>query len=105
MRPFSEKKDNIVEIINEFYFLIFGSVLLHLNDEENWTDLAQSIYMYAITSNTLVITIIITGTTSFLSLGALFIKIKHILKKCKKTKAVKIQQDPTPDSVRSLSHF
>ena len=54
-RPFKEAKDNIIEIINEIFFLILLSSLIYLNWEENWNDIKTTAYIWIITSNNIIV--------------------------------------------------
>ena len=58
LRPFKEYKDNIVEIVNETYFLSLLSFLIYLNTESYWSSTIISIYMWTISSNSMVLFII-----------------------------------------------
>ena len=44
LRPYKEIKSNIIEIINEIYYLIFLSSLIFLNEEKNWNSTKSSVY-------------------------------------------------------------
>ena len=59
IRPYIQVKGNMIEIINEIYFLLLLSYLLFWNRESEWTPLLTSIYCYLITSNSIVNFIII----------------------------------------------
>ena len=43
-RPYKEIKSNIIEIINETYFLIFLASLIFLNEENDWNSTKTLIY-------------------------------------------------------------
>ena len=58
MRPFWQFKDNLIEIVNEIYFLLLLSALIHLNVESYWSSTATSVYMWSISSNTMTIFLI-----------------------------------------------
>ena len=59
VRPFESAKDNLIEILNEIYFSVLLSSLIYLNSEKNWSSTTTAIYMWVITSNTILIFIII----------------------------------------------
>ena len=65
IRPFSETKGNIIEIINEIYFLALLSSLIYLNSENDWNNIRTNIYSWFLTSNTIVIFFIIFGKIKF----------------------------------------
>ena len=58
MRPFWQIKDNLIEIINEIYFLLLLSALIYLNVESYWSSTTTSIYMWSISSNNMTIFLI-----------------------------------------------
>ena len=58
MRPFWQIKDNLIEIVNEIYFLLLLSALIYLNEESYWSSSATLIYMWSISSNTMVVFLI-----------------------------------------------
>ena len=61
IRPFSEIKWNIIEIMNEVYFLALLSSLIYLNTEDNWSQSKIDFYTSFLTSNTIMAFIIILG--------------------------------------------
>ena len=61
IRPFDEVKCNIIEIMNEVYFLALLSSLIYLNTEENWSQTITNFYMLFLTSNTIMTFLIIFG--------------------------------------------
>ena len=58
MRPFWQFKDNLIEIINEIYFLWLLSALIYLNVESYWSSTSTSIYMWSVCSNSMVVFVI-----------------------------------------------
>ena len=66
LRPFEEKKNNIIEIINEIFFSVLLSSLLYLKSESDWNSKITDIYMWIIMSNTLIIFIIIISKSYFI---------------------------------------
>ena len=61
VRPFIERKNNIIECINETYFSILLIALIFLNNEGDWSQTYISICVYFISSNSIVVFIIILG--------------------------------------------
>ena len=66
IRPYKEIKSNVIEIVNEIYFLIFLASLIFLNEENDWNSTKTLIYWCAITFNIFVIMIIIMSRFYFL---------------------------------------
>ena len=69
LRPFEDAKDNVIDIMNEVFFIGFSSSLFYFNTESKWSNFASSAYMWAITANTLLITAVI-----LIALGVQLIK-------------------------------
>ena len=67
MRPFRQFKDNLIEIVNEIYFLLLLSALIYFNVESYWNSTSTSIYMWSISSNTM--------TVFLITISKLFFKI------------------------------
>ena len=61
VHPFKEVKWNIIEIINEIYFLLHLSFLIHFNTKDIWKSHLITAYCMTITSNSLVVLAIILG--------------------------------------------
>ena len=59
LRPFIETKGNIIEIMNEVYFIFLLNSLSHLDSKENWTSTNSNIYIWVIVSNNIWIFIIV----------------------------------------------
>ena len=51
LRPYNETKYNIIEIMNEFIFLLLLSALLVFNTESDWTKTSAYIYMQILSFN------------------------------------------------------
>ena len=54
LRPYVEAKDNIIEIMNEVYFLLLLFLLIFFNSESDWSSITTSAYMWTISSNSIV---------------------------------------------------
>ena len=54
VRPFVSKKNNIIELCNEIFFIFLLSSLTHFNSKEAWNSQITQIYMWIITSNSFV---------------------------------------------------
>ena len=65
MRPFSEKKGNVIEILNEIYFFLLLFSLVFMYQESNWSSTKISIYIWAIASNSIVILLLISSKITF----------------------------------------
>ena len=61
IRPYKNSKENLIEILNEFYFLFLIVYLIAINIESEWSTLKENIYLYVLVSNTLVVFIIVLG--------------------------------------------
>ena len=59
LRPFKEFKVNFIEIMNEAYFLLLLSLLIHFNTESYWSSTFTAIYMWLVVSNSIAVFIII----------------------------------------------
>ena len=67
MRPFWQIKNNLIEIVNDIYFLLLLSALIYFNVESYWSSTTTSIYMWSISSNTM--------TVFLITISKLFCKI------------------------------
>ena len=61
IRPYKNLKENLIEILNEFYFLFLITYLIAINTESEWSTLKENIYLYVLVSNTLVTFMIVLG--------------------------------------------
>ena len=61
LRPFTEIKSNLIEIVNEVYFFVLLSSLAYFNTENNWNSFITDIYIWTITSNSMMMFWIIGG--------------------------------------------
>ena len=68
LRPFEEKWNNIIEIVNEIFFSILLNSLIFLNTESAWSSTVTDIYMWLIMSNTITIFIVIVCKCYFVIL-------------------------------------
>ena len=59
IHPFKETKCNIIEIVNEMYYILLLSSLIYLNSKQKWKSVLITIYSTIITSNSIVVLFII----------------------------------------------
>lgn len=60
-RPFEQKSNNLIEILNEVYFFVLLSLLLHFNLLSRWSKVVQNAYIYLILTNSLIVALISVG--------------------------------------------
>ncbi|CAI2382759.1 unnamed protein product [Moneuplotes crassus] len=60
VRPFQEKANNLIELINEIIFSLLTCVLLQVNTESRWTGIIQTVFVMAMMANTVIVTMILT---------------------------------------------
>ena len=58
-RPYIEVKANIIEIINETFFITAFALLLHYNSADKWTGTPTTVYIWILTSNNMISFIVI----------------------------------------------
>ena len=58
-RPFNETKNNIIEIVNEWFYLLLVSLLLYFNSIDRWSETIKNVYLFIIIANSLVLISII----------------------------------------------
>ena len=51
LRPYSEIKSNIIEAVNEIYFIVMLGSLFYYNSESRWSSTPTSAYTWVMTSN------------------------------------------------------
>lgn len=61
LRPMENKRDNLVELVNEALFTLFSGGLLYLNKQERWSEALENSYIYGILANSIVILIVMIG--------------------------------------------
>ena len=59
--PFLETKWNIIEWVNEVFFIFLLSYLLLTNDESDWTNSITSAYTWTVATNSITVCIIVIG--------------------------------------------
>ena len=62
LRAFKRVVDNIIDIMNEVYFLVFLTILVFYNKESHWDSSTSDAFLYLIVSNSCVILTLITGS-------------------------------------------
>ena len=60
-RPFKEVKSNIIEIFNEWFYLLLLFILLFCNSPSTWTDFMEKFYLGIILTNSFTIISILVG--------------------------------------------
>ena len=71
-RPYKERKENIIEIINEIYFTLFLSTFMALNYEDDWNSFKISVYIWTHVSNFVMVFIIVFGKLFIPKIFSLF---------------------------------
>ena len=90
LRAFKRVTDNIIDIMNEVYFLVLLIILIFYNKESHWDLSTSYAYLYLIMSNFCVILTLMLGTPFHSHLASAIITI---IKKVKK-KWQKKDQEP-----------
>ena len=86
VRPFDETKWNIIEALNEVYFTFLFVLFCILNTENDWNSEKIKIFMWVLSSNTMMILVISISKSCFPKIivdTAIFV-IKSIKSKCQK---------------------
>ena len=60
IRPFEEKTNNIVEIVNELMFTVMISMLVYYNKPSRWNSKIKEVFVLMIMSNSASVTFILT---------------------------------------------
>jgi hypothetical protein len=95
VRPFDNFKDNLVEAVNDVYYVGFSAFLIFINEESDWSDNLANNLTFVLLMNTL----IVTGIQSAFLIGTI---TKAILNKFKKPSATVIQ-DPSLVNNQSMA--
>jgi hypothetical protein len=61
VRPFEEKLNSVIEILNEFFFSFLLGVLFFMNSEAAWTGFRSSMYIWIMMANSIVLVLILAG--------------------------------------------
>ena len=64
LRPFKKVTDNLIEIMNEVFFMVLLSLLVFLNKSDEWDSATKNVYLNIIISNSCVILLLMLGNSS-----------------------------------------
>ena len=81
LRAFKKVTDNIIDTMNEVYFLVFLIILIFYNIESHWDSSTSDAYLYLIISNSCVILTLMLGTPIHSHLASVIIIIIQKIKK------------------------
>ena len=70
MRPFESRKDNLIEIINELFFLVFLCWIWASYSKTNWTLTQSNTFIFLILSNNFILLIIVLSKTMLFKLNS-----------------------------------
>jgi hypothetical protein len=59
VRPYESIQDNMVEFVNQTFFLFYISTQFYLKTEENWNSTFKNMFIYVLVLNNVVIVIIL----------------------------------------------
>ena len=65
LRPFKKVTDNLIEIMNEVFFLVLLSLLMFLNKSDEWDSTTKNVYLNIIVSNSFAILSLMLGNFPF----------------------------------------
>ena len=82
VRPFEEKTNNIIEIINELVLTVMISMLLHYNESNIWDTQIEDVFIYLIMSNSVLVTFILCVT----------LLVTITIKCCRRTKKTEVKR-------------
>ena len=55
VRPYKSNTDNALEITNEFFYFIMIALLCYFNEESKWNNTAETVYLWLIIGNSILI--------------------------------------------------
>ena len=58
VRPFKEVKNNIIEITNEWFYLLLILLLTYYNTNDRWKGIMENVYLWIILGNNIIIIVI-----------------------------------------------
>ena len=71
LRPQDSPKENLIDFINEIFYLYFVVILLHFNTENSWGDTTTDSYFWILMANNFVLIFISFGICTFIKLYSL----------------------------------
>ena len=71
LRPQGSPKENLIDFINEIFYLYFVVFLLHFNTENSWGDTTTDSYFWILMANNFVLIFISFGICTFIKLYSL----------------------------------
>jgi len=88
VRPYERLQDNLIELANQFIFIVLVCFLMFLNKPEHWNPTWEVVVMWVIVSNNLIMTsILVCKLLPFNFIGfAIKLVISKIVKKSNKNK-------------------
>jgi len=58
VKPYKNNSDNLVELVNQMFFITYTASQFYLNSEEVWDELKSSIFIYVLMANNFIVSII-----------------------------------------------
>ena len=78
IRPFKEIGDNLLEIINELFYSLLITLLVHFNSVSRWTKSVESLYLFLIIANSFwSVLLIISKISIWYILGSILVKLQY----------------------------
>ena len=65
VRPYRQVRDNIIELTNEWFYLVLISLLSYFNETDRWISIVENAYYGIILGNSMIIILILTGIYNF----------------------------------------
>ena len=70
VRPLNKVEANLILLVNESLFLILCCLLMYFNIESRWNDTIVSVFQYTITTNSMIMALIVTSKFSYYNLNS-----------------------------------
>ena len=77
IKPFDVVKDNIIEIANETFYMIFVCFMIHCENESKWTTVITYTFLYMMTLNTVIVCIISLSKSTSITFYSIFHILTH----------------------------
>ena len=77
-RPMDDVSDNLIEMVNEFFYLFFVSWQLYFNKEERWSSSRSYVYVGSMIFNTIIVCCISLGNVLFnIHIDKIFVNLQN----------------------------
>ena len=78
VRPYKQVKNNVIEIVNEWFYFLLVTLLSYFNTSERWSKTIETVYFWIILTNSFIIILIMISKYLYFNIVVIILKSLNV---------------------------